>query len=100
VGSRTFHEKRDFRRMDLGDCPFSFRLVEGGETGQGTVTNLSGSGMLLTMQRELPPGTLMAVKLAPQQALVPPFTAVVEVVRAQPLDGCGYRTAVVIKSRA
>jgi hypothetical protein len=84
--------------MDLDDCPCSYRLTADGEEGAGAVRNLSGSGMLLVVGQEFPPGTLMTVKVSPHQALVPPLTASVEVLRATGLAGGLYETAVVIKS--
>lgn len=82
--------------MDLDDCPCSYRLSASGEEGAGAVRNLSGSGMLMVLNRSYPAGTRMTVTLAPRLALVPPLTATVEVVRARDLGDGGYETAVVI----
>jgi hypothetical protein len=88
-------EKRDFRRMDMVECPVALRDLASGETLTGCVRNLSGSGLLITSPRELPLGGKFHLKVIPEGSLVPPLDAEGEVVRVKP-NGQGYEIGLVI----
>ena len=86
MAPREYDEKRDFRRMVL-DCPVSYHDPATGEGGTGVLRNLSGSGLLMTCEREIPTGTRLHINVTPERSLVPPLDAEVEVVRVTPAEG-------------
>lgn len=95
--SRDYEEKRDFIRMQL-DCQAQCTDQRTGEQFMGYARDLSGKGLCLELDRSLPPGTLLEVRIEPQKAVVPPLHAVVEVVRIEPdMSGARFRTGTTIR---
>jgi hypothetical protein len=80
LSSRDYAEKRGFIRMAV-DCKASYRLDGEEQEGEGVLRDLSGSGMALETDREVPAGSVLRIRVHPEQALVPPLEAQVEVVR-------------------
>ena len=97
MGPRTYDEKRDFRRMEMVDCPVTFRNLATGESGTGSVRNLSGSGLLITSVQALPVGARFQINVTPARSLVPPLDAQAEVVRVTAGTN-GYDIALTITS--
>ncbi len=95
VGPRDYLEKRDFRRMDMVECPVALRNLATGETVTGCVRNLSGSGLLVASPQELPLGGKYHLKVTPERSVVPPLDAEAEVVRVKH-NGQGYEIGMVI----
>ena len=94
--SRDYEEKRDFIRMQL-DCPAQCTDQRTGEQFTGHARDLSGKGLCLDLDRSLPPGTLLEVRIEPHKAVVPPLHATVEVVRVEPdVSGARFRTGTTI----
>ena len=85
IGGRDYDEKRNFRRIEV-ECPGRYRREGESEFVAATVCNLSGGGIALRVERELPVDSLLEVQVVPEQPLMPPLHARVEVVRA---DGGG-----------
>ncbi len=90
--SIDYDEKRDFRRM-AAQHALQFRNLEDGEEGQGTCINLSATGILFSADQPLPTGTRLQIEMTPPYAVVAPFDAEVEVVRATPREEGGYEIA-------
>ncbi len=96
---RSYNEKRDFRRIEMVDCPISFRNLATGDTGTGTVRNLSGGGLLVACGSALPMGAHFRVTVKPERSLVPPLDAEAEVVRVIQVAN-GYEIGFTITSFA
>lgn len=95
---RDFDEKRSYRRMGLDDSPVRYTVHGDGGSGEGVCRDLSGSGLLMILDRELAPGTLLDIRVAPEQSVVPPLEAEVEVVRCSPADDGSYKVGVLIRT--
>jgi len=87
--ARDYDEKRDFIRMVV-DCPVAITNPANGETFQGIACDLSSKGLAFTTATSLAPGTPLEVRIVPDQTLVPPLHARVQVVRVEP-DTSGAR---------
>ncbi|MDV3239445.1 MAG: PilZ domain-containing protein [Gammaproteobacteria bacterium] len=83
MAPRDYEEKRDFIRMQL-DCPIQCNDMRTGERFIGRARDLSGKGLCLELPRELPPGTLLEVRIEPARTVVAPLHALVEVMRCEP----------------
>lgn len=93
--SRDYDEKRNFIRMCM-DCPMTFTRY-GGSVHAATARDLSGSGLGFVTDQALTLGEVLAVQVTPQQAVVAPLQAEVEVVRVQPVNPGGYDVGVTIR---
>jgi hypothetical protein len=78
-----FAEKRDFHRMGIA-CPAQFRIHGAADVNQGRVKNLSATGLLIISPLEISPGTQLAIRIVPTQAITPPLSATASVVRSTP----------------
>jgi hypothetical protein len=87
-----FSEKRSFYRMAVNG-PVKFRVNGDSEVSTGSVLNLSSSGLLIASELEVPIKSLMTVQITPTQAITPPLTAEVEVMRNEPDTQTGNRIA-------
>ena len=83
---QDYSEKRDFPRMCV-DCAASYRTEGGAKLGSAIAKNLSGGGLLLRVDDELPAGSRLNVEIRPGKNITPPLYLVVEVVRCSPGDG-------------
>ncbi len=81
---QDYQEKRNYPRMAI-ECPASFQVV-GGEGGGAIVKNLSGGGLLLTVEQEIATGAEMKIKIKPVNDITPPMVAEVRVVRCTPVS--------------
>ena len=79
---QDYEEKRNYPRMAI-ECPASFQIV-GGEGGGAIVKNLSGGGLLLTIDQEIAAGVELKIKIKPVNDITPPMVAEVRVVRCTP----------------
>ena len=87
-----YNEKRNYPRMAIG-CPASFQVV-GGEGGGAIVKNLSGGGVLMSIDRQLDAGSELKIEIKPVNDVTPPMVAEVQVVRCTPESGEPGRYAV------
>jgi hypothetical protein len=87
-----FAEKRSFHRMAVNG-PVRFRINGDPEISTGRVVNLSGNGLLIAHEREIPVDARLAVMITPTQAITPPLAAEVEVLRSDPNESEGFQTA-------
>ncbi|MET0090788.1 MAG: PilZ domain-containing protein [Candidatus Thiodiazotropha sp.] len=87
-----FSEKRSFHRMAVNG-PVRFRINGDQEVSTGRVVNLSGNGLLIDFERELPVDVRMAVLITPSQSITPPLAAEVSVLRSDPNESGGFNTA-------
>ncbi|MFU8837834.1 MAG: PilZ domain-containing protein [Thiohalomonadaceae bacterium] len=91
-----FSEKRDFFRMEVG-CPMQYRQEGSGEAlQQGTVRDLSASGLSFICQQRLSEGDRLEVVISPEKAIVPPLHASAEVVRVSEQETGGVEVGVKI----
>ncbi len=87
-----FAEKRSFQRMAVNG-PVRFRINGDQEVSTGRVVNLSGNGLLIAFDRELPVDVRMAVLITPSQTITPPLAAEVDVLRSDPNETDGFHIA-------
>ena len=92
-----FVEKRDFFRMGI-NCPAQFRIQGAAELTDGQVMNLSAAGLLIVAPLEISPGTKLTIRIAPVQAITPPFSATAHVVRSVPTGEGTFEIACAIES--
>ncbi len=93
----TNDEKRDYIRMDV-DCEITYKLANTDDIKTGRCTTLSGAGVSFIADQAFEPGLAMEISIIPQNALTPPMTAFIEVVRNSKRDGNQYEIAASIKS--
>ncbi len=89
---QDYNEKGNYPRMAI-ECPASFQVV-GGEGGGAVVRNLSGGGLLMSMDRELGAGAQLKIQIKPANDITPPMVAEVRVVRCTPENAEPGRYAV------
>ena len=77
-----FPEKRGFVRMPI-DCELSFSPLDGAETYQGKVINLSAGGILFASEQSIEIGTRLEIVLTPANSVTPPMQARVVVARVE-----------------
>lgn len=92
-----YQEKRDFSRMGV-ECRMTYTVDGEGSPVAAVAKNLSATGLLIATDREIALGTLLDVCLTPEQPLVPPLEASVEVVRVEAIDAGRYELGVTIKA--
>lgn len=80
---QDYREKRNYPRMDI-ECPASFHVV-GGEGGGAIVKNLSGGGVLVWIDRDIAPDSVLKIEIKPISDITPPMIAEVRVLRSTPL---------------
>ncbi|OOG28117.1 pilus assembly protein PilZ [Thioalkalivibrio denitrificans] len=85
---REFEEKRGFHRMEL-NCRVTLILSDESETLEAEGRDLSAQGFSFHADRHFEPGARLEVTISPENAVVRPLRARLEVVRAQP-EGDGY----------
>ena len=92
-----YDEKRAFMRIDL-DSELHYRLIDSGEFHVALCTSLSGSGVSFVTPIICTEGDALEIKITPQNAITPSFSAFVEVVRVLPLASEKYEIAATIKT--
>jgi hypothetical protein len=83
---QDYSEKRDFPRMCI-DCAASFRVDGSEQVATAIAKDLSGGGLLLRIENELPTGSRLNVEIRPGKNITPPLYAVAEVVRCAEGEG-------------
>jgi len=91
-----YAEKRDFYRMCM-ECPAHFRIQDTTDITEGTVKNLSATGVLIVAPREISPGTRLRIQIVPAQAITPPLSATASVVRSSPAGEGRFEIACTIE---
>jgi c-di-GMP-binding flagellar brake protein YcgR len=79
---RDYSEKRDFIRMRI-NTPAQVHIEQEGVITEGICNDLSGSGMLLTVAKELPIDSELVITLTPNENKGPSLQARCRVARAQ-----------------
>ncbi|MDH3355370.1 MAG: PilZ domain-containing protein [Chromatiales bacterium] len=74
-----FSEKRDFIRMGV-ECPATFEVEGESGTFSGIARDLSASGLKIMAEKELGIGAILNLKVLPEQAIIAPLQAIVEIV--------------------
>lgn len=87
-----FSEKRSFYRMAVNG-PVKFRVNGDTTVSTGRVVNLSSSGLLIASEQEVPVDSSMTIQIIPSQAITPPLTAEVKVVRNKSDESEGHQIA-------
>jgi len=90
-----FAEKRDFYRMGI-QCPAKFRVQGSAEVSDSQVMNLSATGLLMVAPQEISPGTRLAIRIEPVQAITPPLSANASVLRSTPTEAGMFQIACAI----
>lgn len=83
---QDYSEKRDFPRMCI-DCAASYRVDGGSGLGTAIAKDLSGGGLSLRVESELPAGSRLNVEIRPGKNITPPLYLIAEVVRCTAGDG-------------
>ena len=92
-----YSEKRDFQRMTV-ESSLEYHKDNDSEVHQGTVKNLSATGILFTTDDKLPLGIELSIKLTPINSITPPLSARVKVTRADKhADGDYYIACEIVK---
>ncbi len=86
---RDYSEKRDFIRMKI-NTPAQVHIEQEGVVTQAVCNDLSGSGMLLTVDKELPIDSELLVTLLPDGSKGPSLQARCTIARSQQAakEGC------------
>jgi hypothetical protein len=87
-----YAEKRNFPRMPI-DCPARLRIADANDPDAAIVKNLSSSGLLMLFEKEIDPGTQLAVEIMPGKTITPPLSAKVSVLRSYPADEGNFNIA-------
>ncbi|MGZ8216020.1 PilZ domain-containing protein [Methylomagnum sp.] len=87
-----YDEKRKFARV-LADGPVRYRLAGSGAYCEGSCLNISGSGISFRGGLPLAIGKAAELNLFPENHIIPPLTAYIEVVRCEPGENGDYRIA-------
>lgn len=80
--NRKYDEKRDYIRMTIGS-PLQATIVDQGTQLQGSCLDLSGGGMLIELDCELPKGTQVEVSVTSEHGHGPALYALAEVARIE-----------------
>lgn len=80
--SRTYDEKRDFIRMRV-DTEIVLTVEESNEKLTGYCRDLSGTGMLIEVNKELPEGAVCNTTLASSNHAFPSLDAHIKVLRCE-----------------
>jgi hypothetical protein len=91
-----FAEKRDFYRMGI-QCPAKFRIQGATEVSDSQVLNLSAAGLLMVAPQEISPGTRLAIRIEPIQAITPPLSANASVLRSTATEAGTFEIACAIE---
>lgn len=86
--SRDYEEKRDFHRMQI-DCTVQLKHLATGEVLSAEGRDLSAQGFSFHAGRSFGSGALLEATVSPENTLVRPLRAEVEVVREEP-EGQGF----------
>ncbi len=90
---RDYSEKRDYHRM-LVDCPMVLREQDAEAEEQVVCRNLSGGGLMFVSEHPYAIGTLLKVRIEPNDTIVAPLEKVIEIVRVDYSDADhGYEVA-------
>lgn len=80
-----YDEKRDFPRVPV-DGPAHLE-IDGQDPLSATVKNLSGGGTLLWLDEQVADGLVMTMTVTPDNAVTPPLSAEIRVIRCTPVEG-------------
>ncbi len=92
-----YDEKRAFMRIDL-DSEMLYRVVNSNQFCSAQCTSLSGSGVSFITSQHFNEGEALEIKITPQNAITPAFTAFVEIVRVSEISTGNYNIAATIKT--
>ncbi|MGZ5050137.1 MAG: PilZ domain-containing protein [Methylobacter sp.] len=92
-----YDEKRSYLRMEV-DCGVTYRLVDSDEVHHGQCSSISGAGVSFFADQFIDSGKAMEINIIPQNALTPPMTAFIEVIRSTEQGDGRYEIAASIKS--
>lgn len=85
---KDFEEKRGFHRMQL-NCKVTLSNPASGESTTAEGRDLSAQGFSFYSEQQFAEGDVMEVTVSPENAVVRPLRAELQVVRVEP-DGDGY----------
>ena len=92
-----YDEKRNFMRMTM-NCDISFKLAESDQQHQGHCTTLSHTGISFIADHSLETGKSLEINVSPENAITPPMTAFIEIVRCSKRQEGDFEIAGNIKS--
>lgn len=92
-----YDEKRNYIRMEI-NCEVTYRLANSDELHRGHCSSISGAGISFTSSQAFEAGKAMEINVIPKNAITPPMTAFIEVVRSTEQDDGSYEVAAAIKS--
>lgn len=92
-----YDEKRSYVRTEV-NCDIIYRLAGSSEYYRGRCTSISGASVSFTADRSFEPGKAMEINVIPHNAITPPMTAFIEVVRSTKRENDRYEIAATIQS--
>ncbi|MDD5578898.1 MAG: PilZ domain-containing protein [Methylobacter sp.] len=92
-----YDEKRNYIRMEV-DCDVTYKIADSDTLYRGRCTSISGAGVSFIADQLLTPGKAMEINVTPKNAITPPMTAFIEVVRSTKQDNGHYEIAATIQS--
>lgn len=92
-----YDEKRNFMRMTM-NCDLSFKPADSDQQHQGRCTSLSHTGISFIADHSLEVGNSLQISVTPENAITPPMTAFIEIVRCSKRQEGDYEIAGSIKS--
>jgi c-di-GMP-binding flagellar brake protein YcgR len=92
-----YDEKRNYIRMEV-DCDITYKIADSETLYQGRCTSISGAGVSFIADQFLTPGKAMEINVIPKNAITPPMTAFIEVIRCTKQDNNNYEIAATIQS--
>lgn len=93
----THDEKRNDIRMQI-NCEIGYKFAGTNEIHRGHCTSISGSGVSFLADRLIDQGKALEINIAPKNAITPPMTAFIEVIRITRLSDGKHEIAATIKS--
>ncbi|MCU7813892.1 MAG: PilZ domain-containing protein [Candidatus Thiodiazotropha sp. (ex Lucinoma kastoroae)] len=90
-----FTEKRDYHRMAV-EGEVRFRIDGENQVSSGIVKNLSSTGLLMSFEKEMAPGTKLIIMISPDQTITPPLSAKASVIRSDRLNNDQFTIACTI----
>jgi hypothetical protein len=92
----NYHENPRFSRMKI-NCAMTFKRVSCGTQTHALCLDISASGILFEATEAVEAGRALEIRTFPASRVIPPLTALIEIIRCTKTDDEHYRIVGVIK---
>lgn len=82
---KEFEEKRRFTRLKL-ECKLYFKRADFSSVHEGLCLNVSSTGILFKATQPVTLGRALEIRTLPENLIVPPLIAFIEVTRCERID--------------